>query len=176
MIVAQSCLILCDPVGPPGSSVHGILQARILEWVANSSSRGSSRPSDGTQVSCISCSGRWILLPLCHLGSSLGSLFGPNEGQEGDTAGWFVKVQCITAGWKPGQPLWSYAPHPLPTSRASKTFPSLWNLHIFWTRIGRSWGLVSLSLRPSAGRRGGTCHQAWEKSQEGSNIRINNSP
>ena len=38
---------------PPGSSVHGILQARILEWVARSSSRGSSWPRDLTQVSCI---------------------------------------------------------------------------------------------------------------------------
>ena len=43
--VAQSCLTLCDPTGysPPGSSVHGILQARILEWVAIPSSRGSSQ-------------------------------------------------------------------------------------------------------------------------------------
>ena len=42
--VTQSRLTLCDPVdySPPGSSVHGILQARILEWVAISSSRGSS--------------------------------------------------------------------------------------------------------------------------------------
>ena len=37
---------------PPGSSVHGILQARILEWVAIPFSRGSSRPRDQTQVSC----------------------------------------------------------------------------------------------------------------------------
>ena len=43
----QSCLTLCDPMdcSPPGSSVHGILQARILEWVAMPSSRGSSQPS-----------------------------------------------------------------------------------------------------------------------------------
>ena len=42
--VAQSCLTLCDSMdcSPPGSSVHGILQARILEWVATSFSRGSS--------------------------------------------------------------------------------------------------------------------------------------
>ena len=72
---------------------QALLQARILEWVANSSSRGSSQPSDGTQVSCISCIGRWILLPLCHLGSPLGSLFSPSWGQEGDAEGWFVKVQ-----------------------------------------------------------------------------------
>ena len=46
---------LCDPVdcSPPGSSVHGILQARILEWAAISFSRGSSRPRDRTQVSRI---------------------------------------------------------------------------------------------------------------------------
>ena len=51
--VAQSCLTLCDPVdcSLPGSSVHGILQARILKWVAISFSRGSSRPRDQTQVS-----------------------------------------------------------------------------------------------------------------------------
>ena len=41
---AQSCPTLCDPMDPPGSSVHGILQARILEWVAISFSKGSSRP------------------------------------------------------------------------------------------------------------------------------------
>ena len=51
----QSYLTLCNPVdcSPPGSSVHGVSQARKLEWVAISSSRGSSRPRDGTQVSRI---------------------------------------------------------------------------------------------------------------------------
>ena len=51
--VAQSCPTLCDPMdcSLPGSSVPGILQARILEWVAISFSRGSSRPRDRTQVS-----------------------------------------------------------------------------------------------------------------------------
>ena len=48
---AQSCLTLCDPMDytPPGSSVHGILQARTLEWVSISSSRGSSWPKDWTE-------------------------------------------------------------------------------------------------------------------------------
>ena len=47
------CPTLCDPMdcGPPGSSVHGILQARILQWAAMPSSRGSSRPRDRTHVS-----------------------------------------------------------------------------------------------------------------------------
>ena len=53
--VAQSCPTLCDPVdcSPLGSSAHGILQARVLEWVAISFSRGSSPPRDRTQVSRI---------------------------------------------------------------------------------------------------------------------------
>ena len=53
--LAQSCPTLCDPMdcSPPGSSIHGILQARILEWVAISFSRGSSWPRDWAQVSCI---------------------------------------------------------------------------------------------------------------------------
>ena len=56
----KSCLTLCSSVdySPPGLSVHGISQARILEWVAISFSRGSSWPRDGT---CISCLGRRIL-------------------------------------------------------------------------------------------------------------------
>ena len=51
--VVQSCSTLCDPMdcSPAGSSVHGIFQAWILEWVAISFSRGSSRPRDRTQVS-----------------------------------------------------------------------------------------------------------------------------
>ena len=55
LLVSQSCPILCDPMdcSPPGSSVHGILQAKIVEWVAIPSSRGSSQPRDQTQVSCI---------------------------------------------------------------------------------------------------------------------------
>ena len=54
---AQSCPTLCYPVNcsPPGSPVHGISQARILEWVAISSSRGSSWPRDRTNISCVSC-------------------------------------------------------------------------------------------------------------------------
>ena len=59
----QSCLTLHNPMdwSPPGSSVYGILQARILEWVAMPSSRGSSWPRDWTWVSSVSCIGRWVL-------------------------------------------------------------------------------------------------------------------
>ena len=56
----QSCLNLCNSMdcSPPASYVHRILQARILEWVVISSSRGSPWPRDWTRVSCI---GRWVL-------------------------------------------------------------------------------------------------------------------
>ena len=52
VLVSQSCPTLCDPMdwGPPGSSVHGIFQARILELVAIPFSRGYSQPGDWTQV------------------------------------------------------------------------------------------------------------------------------
>ena len=55
VLVAQSCWTLCDPKdgSPPGSSVHGIVQARILEWITIPVSRGSSQPRDRTQVSRI---------------------------------------------------------------------------------------------------------------------------
>ena len=53
----QSCPTICDPVdySLPGSSVHGILHARFLEWVAISSSRGSSWPKDWIHIPCVSC-------------------------------------------------------------------------------------------------------------------------
>ena len=55
VLVAQSCLTLCNPMdySPPGSSVLGLLQARLLEWAAMPSSRGSSQSRDRSQVSCI---------------------------------------------------------------------------------------------------------------------------
>ena len=56
----QSCLALSDPMdcNLPASSVHGILQAKILEWVSMPSSRGSSRPRDQTHISYFSYTGR----------------------------------------------------------------------------------------------------------------------
>ena len=67
-LVAQSCLTLCDPMdcNLQGSSLHEISQARTLEWVTISFSRGSSQPRDRTKVPCI---GRWILYWLSHQGS-----------------------------------------------------------------------------------------------------------
>ena len=69
--VAQSCPTLCKSMvcSPPGSSVHGISQARILEWVAMPSSRGSFWPRDRTHVCLHLLHCRQILYPVCHLGS-----------------------------------------------------------------------------------------------------------
>ena len=65
-VCVQLCPTLCDPMDGcretlPGSFVHGIFQARILEWDAISSSRGSSWPRDRISVSCISWTGTGIL-------------------------------------------------------------------------------------------------------------------
>ena len=89
--VSHSVATLCNPINcsPLGSSVHGILQARVLEWVAMPFSRGSSQPKDRTWVSCIESRFftiwatwesrrsrevlRWwvLLLPLCYFLSQI---------------------------------------------------------------------------------------------------------
>ena len=100
---AQSCPTLRDPLdcSPPGFSVHGIFQARILDWVALSYSRGSFWPRDQTCVSCVSRIGRLILyhsatceLPLCARDKmkTLGE-------QEATTHGSPVEDRCIVSGW-----------------------------------------------------------------------------
>ena len=74
--VTHLCPTLCDPMdcSLPGSSVHGIFQVRILEWVAIFFSRASSRPRDRTQVSCIvgrpfnlwaTRESQWLLVGMC---------------------------------------------------------------------------------------------------------------
>ena len=62
-VCVLGCPTLCDPMNysPPASPVHGVFQVRILEWVAELSSWGSSQPWDLTRVSFVSCLGRQIL-------------------------------------------------------------------------------------------------------------------
>ena len=74
------CLVMSDSLRPlPGSPVHGIFQARILEWVAISCSRGSLGPRDQNGISCI---GKWVLYHKRHLESPL------------DTLGWSSKASA----------------------------------------------------------------------------------
>ena len=70
-ICVHVCVCVCvyGLYSPPSSSVHGILQTRILEWVAMLSSRGSSWPKDWTHISYVSCTGRRVLYHWFHLGS-----------------------------------------------------------------------------------------------------------
>ena len=69
--VTQSCPTLCNCMdcSPAVSSIHGIFQARILEWVDLPSSREPSQPRDRTHVSYVSCIGTRVLYHQCHLGS-----------------------------------------------------------------------------------------------------------
>ena len=62
----QSCPTLCGSMdySPPAFPVHGILQARILEWIARPSSKGSSQPRDRTHISDVSCTGTYHW---CHM-------------------------------------------------------------------------------------------------------------
>ena len=69
-----ACSVMSDSFETPwtvllGSSVHGIFQARIPEWVDISYSRGSSHPRDENCVSCVSCISRWILYPYTTWGT-----------------------------------------------------------------------------------------------------------
>ena len=64
--VTQLSLTLYNPMD---YAVHEILQARIMEWIAISFSRGSSQPRDQTQVFYVSCAGRQVVYHQCHLGS-----------------------------------------------------------------------------------------------------------
>ena len=73
-VESVSCSVMSDfhnpmDCNPLGSSVHGILQARILEWVALSDSRGSSQPRDRTHVPYVFCIGKRVLYNYHHLGS-----------------------------------------------------------------------------------------------------------
>ena len=83
MLVSQSCLTLCDPMGysPPGSSVLGILQARILQWFAMPFSWGSSQPRDWTRVSSIA--GRFF------------TVLATREAQDSLEAGYYVGWPAI---------------------------------------------------------------------------------
>ena len=78
-----SLIWLCDPMdhSPPGSSVQGIFQARIMEWVAISSSRGSFWPREWTHISCVSCVDRRIL----YNGTTWESLLQDNYNSQGYT-------------------------------------------------------------------------------------------
>ena len=104
----QSCLTLCDPMkgDRPGSSVHGIFQAKLLESVAMPFSRESSRPRDQTQVSYISFI--WNKLICLGLSPGLGRSSGKGNGYPlqysclenlMDRGAWRITVHQVTKSW-----------------------------------------------------------------------------
>ena len=107
-LVAQSCLTLCDPMdcSPPGFSVRGISQARILEWVAISFSRGSSPPRD--------CIDRWSQPKYQTHVSCIGSVFLTTETPQKTTA--CVADQIILKYYL--SKVWS-----LPVAQTAKNLP-----------------------------------------------------
>ena len=94
---ASVCSVVCNcdfvDRSPPGSSVHGIFLARILEWVAISFSRGSSQRRDGIPISWVSCIWQTDSLSVCNPGSSLWvSLWLRRER---------IRLQCKRPGFDP---------------------------------------------------------------------------
>ena len=91
VLVAQSCSTLCNPMdcSPPGSSVHGLLWERILEWGTIPFSSGSFQPRDQTRVSCIA--GRFFIIWSCPAISLLGILPERNENIH-PHKDWYAKV------------------------------------------------------------------------------------
>ena len=127
----QWCPILCGPMdcSPPGSSVHGLLQARTLEWVAISFSRGSSWPRDWTQVSHIA--GRRFNLWATRYQAIFDWGFPAGSDFPGGSDG---KVSAYTAGGPgsiPGSPF---------SSRSSQPRDWTWVSHIWATReVSATW-------------------------------------
>ena len=109
VLLAQKCQTLCDPMdcSLPGSSVPVIPQARILQWVAISFSRGSSWPRDRTRISC---TGRWILYHWAsweaHAFMVTELIFDPEfpEGQgKGET--WLLIYSSVFSTWGESRPV-----------------------------------------------------------------------
>ena len=147
---AQLWLILCDPIdcSPPGSSVHGILQARVLEWVAMPSSRGSSQPRDQTRASCVSCTDRQIPYLLRDIvmneteefsvRGSLGLLW-PKDKKQADKK----KNEWQTCWMKENGVIWGHAGRPLNSQEGNiwdeilrtRKSQKIWS-KVLWARAG----------------------------------------
>ena len=130
-ICSQLCPTLCDPVdcSPPGSSVHGIFQARKLEWVAISYSRGSSQSRDWISISWVSCIGRqmlyhcatWEVLVVKNPPANTRDMYPWNFPLK-TLAHW---LSGVGASWPLGKsPPFPYTPPLLPAFKINQTFLS----------------------------------------------------
>ena len=128
LLVAQLYLTLCDPMdcSLPGSSVHGILQARILEWAAMPFSRGSSWPRDRTRVSWIA--GRFFTIWATRGAPRALPWVGKSQSQKGYIQ--YDPMYMALGGVAVQRGMWIFVPQPgiEPTSPALEA----WNLN-HWT-------------------------------------------
>ena len=143
--VAQSCPTLCDFMNcsPPGSSVHGFVQARTLEWVAISSSRRSSLPKDQSHVSCNSCMGRqilrlWFKSQCFHFSSFLSLCVCMHTHTHTHThtvskQAWVNQI-CLLLGHLQRQIENEYKMSPLPINKPHSILAYLWfvSVDVFW--------------------------------------------
>jgi len=129
VLITQSPPTLCHPMdcSLPGSSVHGILQARILEWVAIPFFRRSSQPRDWTKVSCIACR----LFTVWATREAPSQVRGPHQSAEGlSGTNWLILpwvksiLSCLTA-FEPGKPL-----------HGASLVAQLVRIHLQWERPG----------------------------------------
>jgi len=129
----QSCLTLCNPMNHsvPGSSVHGMLQARILECIVMPSSRGSSQPRDWTQVPDVYLHWQMGSLALIPPGKPIKIQSGANSGlcQENCSRGWDMRKSLVILYWPLQTPLFISFPSSLSVSL----------LHIWCCLIGFHW-------------------------------------
>ena len=148
----RMCPTLCDPTdcSPPSSSVHGILQARILEWVVIPFSRGSSQPRDRTQVSSIS--GRFFTIWATREAQSLLTCMLSYSVQP-----YGLQPAKLLCPWDlPGRKYWSRLPFPppgdlpdpgiKPTSPVSPVFALILYHWATWGALDHFLLLSSLSL------------------------------
>ena len=130
VLAAQFCPSLCDPIdcSLPGSSVHGILQTRILEWVAIPFSRGSSWPRDRSWVSYIA--GRFFTIWATR--EAKVEVFLEFPWLLYDPANVVISISGSSASSKPSLYIWKFSIHRL-LKTSLKDFehnlPSMWNEH-----------------------------------------------
>ena len=133
---------LCSPINcsPSGLSIHDIFQAGILEWVAISSSRGSSQPRDQTYVSCISCTNKWILYhwATCVLSSLFLAVFSTRQPNVHTN-------QLLTLQYREEKSV-SQCLGPLKVPQSCQTLCNHLGLNSPWNSPGQSTGVGSLSL------------------------------
>ena len=151
--ITQSCPTLCGSMdySPPGSSIHGILQARILEWVAIPFCRGSSWPRDRTQVSCIGVrfftiwatrEALWSYFAFTInsssvLGEGFGQLFGVYSALPSPIAGLLAIALDLTPSVS--STFWNFGYHNRPRCAAVRT---VWKV-----QVPRSWARSRLTGR-----------------------------